>query len=275
MPIPVALGAALIGAGGNIADSILTGSQNKKNRQFQEHMWNKTNEYNKPIMQMARFKEAGLNPHLIYGQGNSGNTSMPANPDTEVPQTRFADIAHNYVGYRKQQVEIDNMEKAREVMEADKLLKIASATNALANSDMTNFQRKQAIALNDTVLLQAGANLNSTITTNENLKIEGVKKNTEIQNILAQTQLTTAQKSAIGQTISESRQRIANMKAENNLTGLKAEEQRLRNDLIRKGMNPNDNALQRVIKETVDAIGLPDAMKWIKQKRKVIFPLKN
>lgn len=34
-------------------------------------------EYDKPINQMARFQEAGLNPHLIYGQGNPGNQSTP------------------------------------------------------------------------------------------------------------------------------------------------------------------------------------------------------
>lgn len=31
------------------------------------------NFYNSPAQQMARFKAAGLNPHLIYGQGNAGN----------------------------------------------------------------------------------------------------------------------------------------------------------------------------------------------------------
>lgn len=41
-------------------------------------MWNKQNEYNSPLQQMARFKEAGLNPNLIYGQGSAGNaTNLP------------------------------------------------------------------------------------------------------------------------------------------------------------------------------------------------------
>lgn len=52
--------------------------------------WNRTNQYNSPQQQMQRFKEAGLNPHLIYGQGNvaqpirssSGNT-----PDLPAPQS--------------------------------------------------------------------------------------------------------------------------------------------------------------------------------------------
>lgn len=36
------------------------------------------NLYNSPANQMARFKEAGLNPNLIYGQGDSGNQSKIA-----------------------------------------------------------------------------------------------------------------------------------------------------------------------------------------------------
>lgn len=38
--------------------------------------------YNTPKAQMGRFQDAGLNPHLIYGQGNPGNQSAPlASPD--------------------------------------------------------------------------------------------------------------------------------------------------------------------------------------------------
>ena len=32
-------------------------------------------EYNAPINQMARFKEAGLNPNMVIGQGSPGNLS--------------------------------------------------------------------------------------------------------------------------------------------------------------------------------------------------------
>lgn len=34
-------------------------------------------EYNTPVNQMARFKEAGLSPYLMYSQGNAGNMSSP------------------------------------------------------------------------------------------------------------------------------------------------------------------------------------------------------
>lgn len=81
-------------AGSDIVGSLInwgaTAQQNKKNRQFAEQMaekewkrnldmWNMQNAYNTPSAQMKRFKDAGLNPHLIYGKGTSGNSSTLPN----------------------------------------------------------------------------------------------------------------------------------------------------------------------------------------------------
>lgn len=43
--------------------------------QRQVEFWHLQNAYNSPEAQMKRFGAAGLNPHLIYSQGNSGNAS--------------------------------------------------------------------------------------------------------------------------------------------------------------------------------------------------------
>lgn len=48
----------------------------KYQNEFQRELWNENNAYNTPAAQMSRFKEAGLNPHLIYGKGTSGNATM-------------------------------------------------------------------------------------------------------------------------------------------------------------------------------------------------------
>lgn len=64
---------------------------NAQNIQNQWDMWNATNEYNTPANQMARFKAAGLNPHLIYGQSNSTNpVSIPSmgTPEIQAPQIK-------------------------------------------------------------------------------------------------------------------------------------------------------------------------------------------
>lgn len=50
----------------------------ERNNQFNYEMWQRNNDYNSPLSQVQRFKEAGLNPALIYGSsGNAGNSSVP------------------------------------------------------------------------------------------------------------------------------------------------------------------------------------------------------
>ena len=59
--------------------------QNRANLQMQnlafqqnKEMVNLQNQYNTPLAQMQRYKDAGLNPNLIYGQGTPGNQSQIA-----------------------------------------------------------------------------------------------------------------------------------------------------------------------------------------------------
>lgn len=104
------LGSLIQGAAGLISGGISSSAQNsanntnweiaKYNAQAQKdlaeyqnaynlEMWNKENEYNTPAAQMQRYQDAGLNPNLIYGQGNSGNASS-------VPQAATYNPSLNY-----------------------------------------------------------------------------------------------------------------------------------------------------------------------------------
>lgn len=51
------------------------------------------NDYNSPLNQMQRFKDAGLNPNLVYGQGSPGNMlskpSVPQQAPSRAPQISF------------------------------------------------------------------------------------------------------------------------------------------------------------------------------------------
>lgn len=75
--VPVLLGA---GIAGNIASTIMTNNSNQDlaNQSYRQQldMFNRQNEYNTPENQMKRFQQAGLNPNLIYGQGNAGNSPV-------------------------------------------------------------------------------------------------------------------------------------------------------------------------------------------------------
>lgn len=57
-------------------------------------MWNMQNLYNTPEAQMNRFKAAGLNPNLIYGQGNAGNAANI--PNYQPPSIQYRYAAGNY-----------------------------------------------------------------------------------------------------------------------------------------------------------------------------------
>lgn len=84
------IGSAIVGAGSGILSSIGAGKRARKQADYQQklnlqmakynedasvRMWNMQNAYNDPKAQMTRLKEAGLNPHLVYGNGSVANTA--------------------------------------------------------------------------------------------------------------------------------------------------------------------------------------------------------
>jgi len=119
MPLPLAAIPALITAGTSVVNAISQGATNKKTREWNEAMyqkqrtdaladWARTNEYNAPLQQMARFKEAGLSPHLIYGGGANSISQPVRSTDTKswspnAPQIDGQQIVSQYFGVQQQQ----------------------------------------------------------------------------------------------------------------------------------------------------------------------------
>ncbi|AXH74430.1 MAG: DNA pilot protein [Microviridae sp.] len=75
---------AIMGVSSLAQNLIQSGAQRRENRSLAEFQdaanrryLDQQLDYNLPKNQMARFQEAGLNPNLIYGQGNPGNQSAP------------------------------------------------------------------------------------------------------------------------------------------------------------------------------------------------------
>lgn len=86
---------AAIAAGSLIFNAIGQRKQNKENRKFAEYqaLVNQQNlesqlQYNTPQSQMMRYQDAGLNPNLVYGQGNPGNQTAPL----QYPDAKPADF---------------------------------------------------------------------------------------------------------------------------------------------------------------------------------------
>ena len=79
MPLAPAVLGGIISGIGSLGSSLLSnrgalGRQNLANLQNMK-FWEMQNKYNTPKNQMARLKDAGLNPNLIYGSG-SANTGV-------------------------------------------------------------------------------------------------------------------------------------------------------------------------------------------------------
>lgn len=130
MPLPIALGAGLISAGGSLLGNLFGfGSQAATNKaqmklaeyQYEKNleMWNRQNEYNLPANQRQRLLDAGLNPALMYGSGHVTNTAGDA-PAYDAPHlgayTNFGDLGASgsinaYLAASKNVAEIDNIEE--------------------------------------------------------------------------------------------------------------------------------------------------------------------
>lgn len=76
---------AIVAAVASIVAMLISNNQqetsNQRSAQWQldaqRSLIDEQNKYNSPQAQMDRFKQAGLNPHLIYGQGSPGQQPSP------------------------------------------------------------------------------------------------------------------------------------------------------------------------------------------------------
>lgn len=99
--------AAVAGGAGNILSAGLNyvsqSSMNKRAEKFNREMyarqradalsdWNMQNAYNDPAAQMARLKNAGLNPNLVYGNGATTEAGAPRASNVSTPDFKAPHI---------------------------------------------------------------------------------------------------------------------------------------------------------------------------------------
>lgn len=94
MPFPFLAAATALAP---IVGGLIQGEHNKSLARFQ-------NAYNSPSAQMKRFRDAGLNPNLVYTQGSSGNMS-PITPTNW--QSAIGDAPARYTGSELAQTQAD------------------------------------------------------------------------------------------------------------------------------------------------------------------------
>lgn len=224
---------------------------NADNRQFVQDMWSKTNEYNSPAQQMERYKQAGLNPHLIYGQ--QPQASQPMSASTTAPhaerlpestglsdasQTMFM-ASQNYINNKKQQAEIDNLQKANEVMSADIRTKDASVAESFARTARSEYDLQLARDIRGNIVQDAVYNTQSK-------GLEVSKMEQEIRNSVKTGRLTDAQIEKAAQDVVQSKAQIKMLEMQGKVAEAELESKRLDNDLKRMGIQPTDSPLFRV-----------------------------
>lgn len=220
---------ALIAGGlalaGGVTQSVSQGKLNKKNRKWQEQMWERTNAYNHPTQQMNRLREAGLNPNLVYGSGSPYNTATNQNlPDAVNPgDYGLGNAAQAYFAQRNQTDIINNQ---TQVAMADATKKTQETLESKAREKMSSYDLgyKQKIESKNLSLIDNQVDLGL-----QNIK--NAQADNVIKNIMAQ-QMPEAHK----QTMMKMAREMQLIGSQMSTQELQREETRLRMQLQREGL---------------------------------------
>jgi hypothetical protein len=232
--------AALVGNALNVGSQLLTNAQQKRtnlemyDRQRADALadWNRQNMYNAPEAQMKRFKDAGLNPHLIYGQMTTAQpikTPEAKAPNYVAPQIdpEGLNVLGKQYALETQRLQLENMQKQGGLIEAQTL-----KTNS--ETDWKNINTKFAKDTFDIRKFTLGNK--ETLSAGEvylqdqkfkQIETQIRKTNAEVQNILANTKLSVAKQSEIAQ-------KITSMKQYMELTNEKIITQKQENEFMKK-----------------------------------------
>lgn len=293
-----AIAASLIAAGGQAFNAASTGLQNRANRKFALEQysrqrsdaitdWNMQNQYNSPAAQMERYKAAGLNPNLIYGQTNQAAPVRSVNADTprgNAAQFDAGSVLGAYYDTQLKGQQTDNLKTAQEVAKMDIELKKAQIIATLANGGLLSEKRLgQALdnyvknELLDTTLETAKVGLHQKYATLENTwQQTSFSKN---QDMRADKQLKVNQQLAANTLANGVEDRLTK-RLGRELTRLEMEKMYVMiNNLIKDGQmkdfelslnqagtTKSDNAVSRQIIRVGDIIGenLGKPIEWFK-----------
>lgn len=232
MAIPFSAFLPLIGQGVNAVSNLFTNKSNKNlslemyDRQRADALadWNRQNQYNSPSAQMARFKEAGLSPHLIYGQTNtappvrSSSLETPKNMAPQIDSRSLDNLAPYNIPLMQEQYQ--NIQRQGKLIDAQ-VMKTMSEVDYknLQNRYLTKTFRDRV----DSIIL--GNKLNEErgyLVEEQNRKIDF-----EINKIVADTSLSEAKKAEVSQT-------IKNLKQNERLLGEKVKTEEYLNSIQQK-----------------------------------------
>lgn len=143
-------------------------------------MFDKANAYNSPMQQMARFKAAGLNPNLMYGQmaNAAGASSMGASSAPSPAQMQTPSLMETaqlgLIDAQKKNIEADTADKLAGAGEKGAQTKLLTTQEMINKADLDIRQRlaDSQISVNDETVKQITANIAQIVQATDNLKVE-------------------------------------------------------------------------------------------------------
>lgn len=118
----------------------------------QQRAWTMQNEYNSPVAQMERLRQAGLNPNLVYGRG-ADNTAGPvqvSSPTISRRQPIEFNPANSILAaqdLRIKQAQYDNLRANNTMIAQDIALKTANLAKVAADTAKTRWEVERSRSL--------------------------------------------------------------------------------------------------------------------------------
>lgn len=263
----------------NTADEL---ARYAKERDDQIAAWNMQNQYNDPSQQMTRLRQAGLNPHLVYGKGadttaDSIRSPSHMNMGREAPKfnTDLSGLSsigqglNSIYDLKYKQAQTDNVNESTALMQQENILKQASTAKTLQETSRGKFDLEQAKELKDSVVMQAKLQNEKTkadtqFTLNQDQRNE-LKTTSDIkmtaEKILSE-QLARAKTQKEIQMLTE---QITAVKQSTNI-------KQYHQELTRMGIAPNDpwyfRGLMNLVNGNINVDPVNDAVESVKQKYK-------
>lgn len=306
----LSLGGTLIGVGGSLIGARWNRKwQQKQNEIDRQHaidmynqqradeieFWNMQNAYNHPTQQMQRLREAGLNPHLVYGKGADNTASSLSSPkyneqnqnapmlDPGLLNRAFSQLGGafmSYVDLKQKQAQTDNLHEQLNLLKRQTLLTEAKTANTLSDTAMTDYQRQQATELHDSIIRKA--QLENDIS-EKSLKAMDLKMTLDLNRDERERLSNAVNVRATMQSILESKERVTTneiqrehikqqidqLKALENNTKLESQMKVLDINLKKIGLQPTDPLYQRIFFKTAAKLAEKEGVgKGIQDKSK-------
>lgn len=258
----------------NAANYMAAANLNKKTRKWNEKQydkaradsladWTRQNEYNSPASQMARLREAGLNPNLVYGKGADNTSQSVHGTDTKSWNPKSPEFNFNaqqslmlHADLAMKAAQTDNLKVQNTVLDQERILKSAqtlqtmsSTSESAARTARSNFDLQMEQSLKDTTaefrkgqLRQQDANIQFTLDQNERAAAMQAPNLTKAMEEILTLRKGRAKTDADIRQINEA---IENMKKDGELKQLEI-------NLREKGINPNDNIFLRVAAQLLE-----------------------